>query len=315
MDEAKHSKNIMLNGPQLSRYGAISKVMPLMAPNAKTFFVGATTLPSYQDFLDDFGPDVQGGTRVFPTLVAALADSNVVTARGDVILVLPGHTETMTAAATIAVSKSGLSIIGLGNGNARPTISYSTAVAASFDITAANVLVQNFIFDMTGIDALTAAINVQAAGAKFDSCLFITGSASAQATLGMLTNASGTRLSITNSVFTATSDAGTTAAVRIVGGADHVIDNCVFTGGYSAGVGAIENLTTACTNTIVRNCSINNLTAGSTKAMVFVAGSTGQIYNNRMQILSGTAPITGAAMSWVGANYYAATIATAGTLI
>jgi hypothetical protein len=34
-----------------------------------------------------------------------------------------------------------------------------------------------------------------------------------------------------------------------------------------------------------------------------------------MQVLTGTAPIVGAAMSWVGRNYYAATIATAGTLI
>lgn len=47
----------------------------------------------------------------------------------------------------------------------------------------------------------------------------------------------------------------------------------------------------------------------------FAAGSTGMISDNRMQILSGTAPITAAGMSWVGGNYYAAALATAGTLI
>ena len=46
-----------------------------------------------------------------------------------------------------------------------------------------------------------------------------------------------------------------------------------------------------------------------------LTGSTGQISGNQMQILSGTAPITGDAMAWVGNNYYAAAIATAGTLI
>ncbi len=51
------------------------------------------------------------------------------------------------------------------------------------------------------------------------------------------------------------------------------------------------------TNAVVDGNRINNLTASSTKSMVFVAGSTGMISNNRMQILSGSAPITGAALS------------------
>jgi hypothetical protein len=50
--------------------------------------------------------------------------------------------------------------------------------------------------------------------------------------------------------------------------------------------------------------------------MVFTASSTGQIAGNAMQILGGgTAPITGAAMSWVGPDYYASTIATGSTLV
>jgi len=305
----------MMNGNQLSRYGALSKVLPLMAPNAKVFFVGATTLPSAADFREDFPVDLDGGNRTFPTIVAAIADSNVVASRGDVILVLPGHTETTTGAAGIAISKAGVQIVGLGNGNLRPTISFTTATAASFDVSAASVTIKNIIFDLTGIDALSSPINVTGAACTFDGCFFINASASAQATLGIVTTAAGTRLSILNSKFAGTSDAGTTSVVRIVGGSDHVIQGNTFYGAYGSGVGAIENTTTACTNVTIKDNIINNLTASSTKAMAFQAGSTGNIVNNRMQILSGTAPITGAAMSWVGANYYAATIATAGTLI
>lgn len=305
----------MLNGNQLERYGAISKVLPLMAPNAKVFFVGKTTLPSYQDYLEDFGPDKQGGNRTFPTLVAALADSNTVTARGDVILVLPGHTESISSAGALAVSLAGISVIGLGNGDYRPTFTFDTATTATMTVSGAGAKFQNLIFDMTGIDAVASPINVTGAGVTFDGCKFINATASAQSTLGIVTTAAGTKLTVSNCMFVGTSDAGTTSVIRLVGGADHVIENNIFIGGYGSGVGAVENTTTACTNLTIRGNTINNLTASSTKAITLQSGTTGQIYNNRMQILSGTAPITGAAMSWVGGNYYAATIATAGTLI
>jgi len=304
-----------MNGNQLERYGAISKVLPLMAPNAKVFFVGATTLPSYQDYLGDFGPDKQGGSRTFATVAAALADANVVDARGDVILVLPGHTESISSAGALTVSKSGVSIIGLGNGDARPTFTFDTATTATAVVSAANVLFQNVIVNFTGIDAVAAPITVSAAGVTFDGCKFINATASAQSTLGIITTAAGSKLTVKNSMFVGTSDAGTTSVIRIVGGADHVIENNIFHGAYGSGVGAVENTTTAATNLSIRGNTINNLTASSTKAITAVSGTTGMISNNRMQILSGTAPITAAAMSWAGGNYYAATIATAGTLI
>jgi hypothetical protein len=118
-----------------------------------------------------------------------------------------------------------------------------------------------------------------------------------------------------NNEFIGTTDAGTAAAVRVVGGNEHVIKGNRFYGAYTTSLGAIDNATTACLRVTIADNVIENATASSTKAMVFQSGSTGSITGNRMQILSGSAPITGAAMSWVGANYYAATIATAGTLI
>lgn len=304
----------MLNGNQLARFGAISKVFN-SAPNAKIFFVGATSLPGVNDFLEDFTPDAQGQNRVFSTLVGALADSNVVTGRGDVIYVLPGHTESISSAGALTVSKADVSIIGLGNGDDRATFTFDTATTATLVVSAANVKFENIIFNLAGFDAVASPINVQAAACEFNACKFINATASAQATLGIVTTAAGTKLVVRNSMFVGTSDAGTTSVIRIVGGADHVIENNSFHGAYGSGVGAIENTTTAATNVSIRGNTINNLTASSTKAITVVAATTGIIANNRMQILSGTAPITGAAMSWVGGNYYADTIATAGTLI
>ena len=84
----------------------------------------------------------------------------------------------------------------------------------------------------------------------------------------------------------------------------------MFIGAYTTTLGAIDNATTAASQIFVGYNVIQNRTASSTKAMVFVAASTGFIINNHMQILSGVAPITGAAMSWGGPNTYASLIST-----
>lgn len=242
--------------------------------------------------------------------------------RDDMVVVLPGHTENITTAGGITLGTAGVTTVMKGVGANRPTFTWTTAVGASLNVTAANNVITGIggprsgaIFAVTGIDAVTAGINISAASCILYGHRVVLATASAQATLGILTTAAADMLQVEGCEFVGTSDAGTAAAIRIVGGNGHHITDNTFIGAYTAGIGAIENVTTACTNTYVDDNRINNLTAASTKAMVFVATSTGQISRNYMQILSGTAPITGAAMSWVGANYYAATIATAGTLI
>lgn len=139
----------MLNGNQLERYGAVAKAMGvtnMIAPNAKVFFIGATTLPSYQDFVDDFPIDKNGGNRIFPTVAAAVADGNVVASRGDICFMLPGHTETISSSTALTLSKAGIIFIGLGTGSLRPTITLDTATTATINVTAANLTFRNTIF-------------------------------------------------------------------------------------------------------------------------------------------------------------------------
>jgi hypothetical protein len=58
-------------------------------------------------------------------------------AKGDVIVVLPGHAETVTAS-SLNISKSGVSVICLGNGKSAANFTYGAA-AATITISAANV--------------------------------------------------------------------------------------------------------------------------------------------------------------------------------
>lgn len=162
----------MLNGNQLSRYGAFGKSVPMAAPNAKIHFVGAATLPSWADFLDDFGPDLQGGNRVFPTLAAMVADANVVASRADVVLVLPGHTETISSATALTLSKAGIQIIGLGYGTLRPTFTLDTAATATINVSAANVSLENCIFVANFADIASVFTTTTAKGFTLKNCEF-----------------------------------------------------------------------------------------------------------------------------------------------
>lgn len=279
----------------------------------KVFVVGKSALAYRDMYAEIFSTDTDGKVRFSATIASALT---MCTANsGDTILVLPGHTESITAAAGIACSVAGVTIKGLGNGANRPTLTWTTATTATMTVTAANVTIENFILDMTGFDAVVSGIVVSATDFTLKNSLVINAGATNQATLCILTTSGASRMSILNNEFLGTTDAGTAAAIRIVGGNEQVIDGNRFYGAYTTTLGAIDNATTACLRTRVTNNFIQNATAASSVAMTFQATSTGVIANNRMQVLAGTAPIVGAAMSWSGGNYYAAVIATAGTLI
>lgn len=297
-----------------SMYG-LSFIQSLMQNRpGKAFFVSNVTTNDNINYIQNaLKPDADGKIRFYTTIDSAIGSCQA--NRGDTIFVLPGHTEALSAAASIACDVAGVRIQGLGEGANRPTLTWGTAITASLDVSAANVTIDNCILDLTGFDAITAGINVTATNFTLSNSLVITATATNQAVLAILTTAAAGRMKLLNNEFLGTTDAGTATAVRIVGGNEHVIKGNRFYGAYTTSLGAIENNTTACLRCTIADNVIENATASSTKAMVFAAGSTGSISNNRMQILSGTAPITGAAMSWVGGNYYAAVIATAGTLI
>ena len=65
---------------------------------------------------------------------------------GDIIMVRPGHAETISSAAILVLDKAGIAIVGLGSGANRPTLTFTTATTANIPITAANMSIQNFLF-------------------------------------------------------------------------------------------------------------------------------------------------------------------------
>lgn len=253
------------------------------------------------------GNDGLSATSPKATIVGAQSQANA--SKGDVVVCLPGHAETLTAAAAITISKAGLYIVGLGTGLLRPTFTWSTSTAAQMIVSGAQVTFDNCVFDFTGISAVVAAISVTGADVAFINSDFVLSTGTNAPVLGILTAATASRLRIENNRFygPATSTDTVTAAIKHEVGADYVIRSNYFTGKMTQ---AILNATTLLRGLIDSNRFV---IATGTVAITMAAASTPFITNNRINVPSGTAPIVAAAGFVSGNNYSAAAGVTAGT--
>ena len=106
------------------------------------------------------------GTRTKPFATIDYAVGRCTANQGDVIMVMPGYVQTVTATGGITFDVAGVRVVGLGNANDRPTITYNTDASADISITADDVVLENFIHVSTLAD-VTGPIRVTGAGANF----------------------------------------------------------------------------------------------------------------------------------------------------
>lgn len=245
----------------------------------------------------------------YSTLITAMAAC--VASNGDVVYVAPGHAESIVGAAGMTFSKAGIRYQGLGIGRNRPTITFSTSTAAQMIVSGANITFSNFIFDLTGISAIVAAISVTGADVAFEDCEFLISTGTNAPVLGILTAATADRLRIERCRFIgpATSTDTCTACIKHEVGVDFIIKDCYFTGKMTQ---AILNATANLRGLIDSNRFV---IATGTLAISVHASSTPFITNNRINVPSGTTPITAAAGFVAGNVYSAAAGVTAGTAV
>lgn len=101
------------------------------------------------------GSNGNKGTYQQPFSTIQYAKSLCVANRGDIIFVLPGHSETISTAAILTLDKAGVAIVGLGSGSLRPRLTF-TAAAANIPVTAANVSVTNILHIANFADVVSA---------------------------------------------------------------------------------------------------------------------------------------------------------------
>ncbi len=240
------------------------------------------------------------------TLVRANAD--------DVIYVMAGHAENVASAAAIACATAGFSIVGLGNGRLRPTFTW-TATDATWTVSAANVSMANLVFIGEGIDAVTTMFSVTASDCEFANCEFSIGKTSFVPLLGITITGTIHRFKFFGNFVHGAAVANCTNFIQIAGGGDgHMFIGNHIKGNFTTSLGCINNITTLCTNIVVRDNVLINATASATKVAVFLTGTTGFLMKNACGIGSGAAPFTADAAHWAS-NWSAAAVATNGSLV
>lgn len=214
------------------------------------------------------GNSTGDGTSLHPfdTLENALNKSGL--SSGDTIVLMEGHAETISGAAGAAIDVAGVSIIGMGVGNKRPTFSFS-ATASTITMTAANCSLKNVICKAT-IDAVVSAIVVSAAGCTIDIESQDTSSAVEFAGV-ILTTSAADNITIKHKHIGFTAGDAMVSTIVLIG-----VDGARLDVDYygKASTAFVEMKTTACTNVVVKGYMYNNSVATGLKNVVDTQGSS-----------------------------------------
>ncbi len=296
------------NYPQGFANGVSVRGMPLIQTNpGQVYFVGngSILLPGQKA-----GSDSNRGTFLDPFATLSNALNVTLQGRGDIVFILPNHKETIANATTLLMDCAGVSIIGLGGGNSRPTFTFTTATTANIPVQSSNMGIQNCLFvgnflsiasAFTGICGTSATSTISTAGV-LTTVGAVTGSFNPGASLMGTGVPAGTIIlsqltGVTGGIGTYQvypSPAAAVTSTTITSGAqDFAIDNCEFRD-LSSILGFLSVYTDgAQTNgssgfQFTRNVVNSLSTVSPTVALTFGVG------HDRVSILdnTGTSPIT-----------------------
>ena len=198
---------------------------------------------------------------------------------GDVVMIKPGHSETISVAAGISLDIAGVTVIGMGKGQDRPTITM-TATTSTIHIDAANTYIGNLLFLPTA--AVVIAVDVDKTDFTMEGCEF-RGAANANQFTDAIELDGGSsgacdRMRILGCKFTSPT-ANAVSAITLNEVADNVeISGCYITGDYS--VAPIHNPTgSILTQLLIRDNILFNDQSGDL-ALELVSACTGMLIRN-----------------------------------
>lgn len=225
-------------------------------------------------------------SKFYNTIATA---KNAVVRSGDVIVCLPGHSESVGTTLFSSMT-AGTIIAGVGPSDidSAPTLTWSGATA-NIAVAAKNCTIANMRLNADA-DNVTEAITVTAAGFKLIDCYVNTGVATAQDIASFLNFSTGANDGLVlNNVIRGTAGAQATA---IKGGTVvdnlRIVGNRIFSSSTNATTGCIA-VTAAMTNLFIGHNYISALVAASTATINFAdVAATGLVTDNRFGVLADT---------------------------
>lgn len=274
------------NFPNGFRNGVVIKGLPLSVTNpGRVFWVNSTSVLAPGGV---GGSNNNDGTYQRPFATIDYAVGQCTANRGDIIMVMPGHSETISSATSLVFDVAGVAVIGLGTGSLRPDLNF-TATAGSVEVDAADVTLYNLTFtaDVTGV---VVGVNVDANGCTIDSCEFNFNATGDDFKTGLDVDTV-SDFTFTNSKFFAEEGtAGCLEAIRLDTVTRCNISDNFFIGDFTDG--AIIGEDAAGSGHLITGNYIYNADVTGGEGIDINVATTGIIADNRLGTLFTTAPET-----------------------
>lgn len=236
----------------------------------------------------DYDPPELTG-RIFTTLNAALGQCR--SGRGDTVIVLEGHTESVSSANFLSNLVAGTRIIGRGVGASRPTFTWTTATSTVL-MNVANVSIDNCILNMdpgSGTVNVAAPITVSANGCSITNCrIRVSTDANSKTTTAIFFSTATDCEFSGNHVYGAT--AGEVTSVIDITASDRLrmVGNYIAAATSNTAVGSVRFTTTASLDIVLAYNFYANRKASSTCAVTGLAGVTGVSIREMFHYLDNT---------------------------
>jgi len=254
-----------------------------------------------------------GKTPSTPKATIAQAIALCTASKGDVIIVMPGHAETISGASSCVVNVAGVAIIGLGRGSLRPTLTFS-ATASIVSVTAANVLLQNLVL-VGDIDNIVTGISLAATadGATLQSIEMKDGAANKEFLIGVAIAAACTDVVIDDFRFHGLAG-GATGCIEAAGAADRLrLTNSYIRGQFSSQM--VDLSAAASTDLLIRGNTFINIETGAGLGVACHNSSTGFVADNRIANLKDTVVgLSGTGMAYAE-NYCSNALGASGIIL
>lgn len=223
--------------------------------------------------------------QAFATIDKAF-DTGLVTANnGDIIYVLEGHNESLTAATSLVIDKAGTRIVGLGVGRNRPILDMDNT-AATIEMDAANCTLENIVI-RGSVSAQTVGINVDANDCTIKDCEF-TYEATGNDIKSCIDLNAVSRTQIIGCVFDSEpSKVGTEKAIVLNDSDGTVVLGCHFKGAYKQSI--VYSSGTASVDIYIANNVGRNDEATAGRNIQLTVDDTGLIEHNRFVTAYGSA--------------------------
>jgi hypothetical protein len=213
------------------------------------------------------------------------------TGRGDYVIVLPGHSESVVDATMLANLKAGSRIVGIGHGSMRPVFRW-TATGSQWALSVADVLIAGLNLKLEGANGVVKAILVTGASSiiAFNKIMVASG-ATNKATIALEYGAGSDDFELIANQFHGTETHNVTDGVKIVSAvAGGRIEDNEMAFSATAANGNVHYTAAAVRQRVLRNYLYNTHTASSVALCFDAVAVDGIVSDNRCGCIStGTA--------------------------